>query len=58
MEKQALSLWKQFEKTGSIADYLHYQQRAKHHTASQHRQHTQHTQHAQYMQHTQQSEPQ
>lgn len=49
MEKQALSLWKQFEKTGSIADYLHYQQRAKHHTASQHRQHTQHMQ---------QSEPQ
>lgn len=39
MEKQTLSLWQQFEKTGSITDYLNYQQQAKRHTASQHRQH-------------------
>lgn len=41
MEKQTLFLWQQFEKTGSIEDYLHYQTQAKRHTASQHRQHRQ-----------------
>lgn len=53
MEKQTLFLWQQFEKTGSITDYLHYQAQAKRHTASQHRQHKQYKQHGQHGQHGQ-----
>ena len=56
MEKQTLFLWQQFEKTGSIEDYLHYQTQAKRHTASQHRQHRQHRQMRQMKQRKEQSQ--